>query len=540
MIQDIFLPEKFGTYYLFSQRVVGIDVTKTHVHATVLSMRGSIISVEKCITEPLNSNKSNHAERVIEALGTVMQQVGTVTKVHVSLPSSSVVFKEMRLPFTEYDKINMVIRFEAEPLLPFTAQDAVIDFIITDIDKDGTGSQVLVAAAQKQTIAEQLSLFEQAHIDPDIITVDMFALYGLYTQIPTYEAQEGTVILLVIDAQTTRMLAIHNKQPRIIRTLPHGIYHIAKEASSAIDNATPKQIMDHLIRFGLEKSEPPELAQAVQNSLTTFFDKIHFALNSTLTQLQNTNVSKILLLGPGMEIKGLTPFAQEKLQFPCELFDIQKLTENKRYRIRNNTNITQATVTSLAAAVPSPIMDKFNLRRGVFEPAKSNLLLKQLITAGILLVILFTALIAHNIIQTRRLKHEIQSSQTEAIEELKSRFPNVPEDEDDFDDVIESAKTELSQEESIWLAFSSQSRASFLEYLLALSTKINKAELGLVPEQLTIMDGLKGEITLKAKVRDFEALKQLEDALRRIKLFSYVEGQTTTDFTMKILLAQNN
>ena len=539
MIQDIFLPEKIGAYYIFSQRIVGIDITKTHIHATVITARGSIISIEQCISEPLNGDKSNHTERVIETLTKVMQQVGKVTQINVSLPSSAVVFKEMRLPFTEYDKINMVIRFEVEPLLPFVAQDAVIDFIITDTNQEQQGAQVLVAATQKQTIAEQLSLFEQANIDPSKITVDMFCLYGLYTQIPTYQSIEGTVILLDIDVQSTRILSIHNKQLRIISTLPYGIHNVAKNTSRAID-MTPQQIMDHLIRFGLEKSDPADLVQALKNSLTDSFNKIQFALNSMLTQLNETTVTKVILLGIGAEIKGMVPFAQDKLQFPCELFEIQNLTQNKQYKINSKANITQAGLISVATAVPSTITKHFNLRRGQFEQSKSVLLLKQLITSGVLLLILFASLITHSIIQSKRLHNEIQTSQNEAVEELKNRFPEIPEDEDDLDDAIESAKTALAQEESIWLAFSSQTRASFLEYLLELSTRINKQELGFVPEQITITDGTKGEITLKAKVRDFPALKKLEKALSKAKkLFSYVEEQTTTDFTMKILIARN-
>ena len=44
---------------------------------------------------------------------------------------------------------------------------------------------------------------------------------------------------------------------------------------------------------------------------------------------------------------------------------------------------------------------------------------------------------------------------------------------------------------------------------------------------------------MKAKVRDYDALKQLEHVLRQSTLFSYVEGQKTPDFTMKIVIAQN-
>jgi Tfp pilus assembly protein PilN len=141
-------------------------------------------------------------------------------------------------------------------------------------------------------------------------------------------------------------------------------------------------------------------------------------------------------------------------------------------------------------------------------------------------------------VQSRALKKELKLSEQETVEMLKDRFSNIPEDEDDLETIKETAESELKKEEEIWYAFTRQARASFLEYLLELSSRINKSELGFIPEQLTIVDGQEGQITLKARVRDFEALKKLEQVLRESKLFSYVEGQTSPDFTMKILVGK--
>lgn len=248
-------------------------------------------------------------------------------------------------------------------------------------------------------------------------------------------------------------------------------------------------------------------------------------------------ISKILLIGTGADIKDIAPFAQTILQAPCELFDGQKLSENKDYRINKNITVSSATLASVATALLAPPIAQFNLAKEEYAAPETSLFLKQIIVAGILIISLFGSLITHTVIQTRRLKKEIQTSQTEAVEELKKWFPSIPEEEDVLDDVVELAKNELKKEEDIWLAFSSQSRTSFLEYLLELSTHINKQELGFEPEQLTIVEGPIGQLTLKAKVRDFEALKQLEKTLHQSKLFSYIESPRLPEFTMKISVA---
>ncbi len=538
MIQDIFLPEKIGSYYIFRQRILGIDITKTHIHASLIVAKGSTITVSKQISASLNGEQQNHNERIIATLPSVCKQIGKFDQICTALPSSLIVFKELRLPFTTRDKISMVIHFEVAPLLPFSPHEAEIDFIITSVNKEEKNAQILVAAAQKKHIAEHISLFEQAGYKPKKITVDMFALYGLYNQIPTYKSLSGSVALIDLNMQTTSIVTILDTQLRIIRTLPYGLATVAKDAGSSAD-LKPQQVMDHLLRFGLEQGKSESSNQAIQNSLTAFFNKMQFALTSTFNQLQSTSIEKILLCGPGAEIKDIASFAQKQFGASCELFDIQKLTENKQYRIAPQVTLAQPVILSVAIALPTPAVEGFNLLKGEFAASGQTLLLKQLITAGVLVLILFGTIIAQTIIQSRSLRSEITASEQEAVEALKDRFPELPEDEDELDDVITSAKSELEKEEVVWRAFSSQHRASFLEYLLELTSRINKQDLGFIPEQISIVDGIQGEITLKAQVKDHPALIRLEQALRESKLFSYVEGQSDTSFTMKIIASRN-
>lgn len=534
MIQDVFLPKKIGNYYIFSQKVVGIDITKTHIHATIVKIHGTTTTIEKQLSESLNGDAQNHEERVKEKLPLLMQSIGKVGHIRTNIASTQAIFKEMRIPFTSYEKINLVIRFEVAPLLPFAVQDAIIDFIITHINQEDKSAQVLVAAVQKQYISQHLALFESAGVHPTAITIDMFALYGLYTQIPAYAELPDTVILLDLDMQSTRIVAIDNHQLRIIRSLPYGLATNNKDGNSPLK---PAEIADHLIRFGIDSNGKSEKNQALVNTLATYFTKIQFALNATIASLQNKNISKILLVGPGAEIKDIIPFAQSSLQLTCEIFDGQQLAHNKQYRINKNIHLSSPTLISVATALLCPPLEHFNLQKEEFAVPETSLLLKQIIVAAILIIALFGTLITHTVLQTRRLKKEINASQSEAVEELKNWFPEIPEEEEYLDDVVELAKNELKKEEDIWLAFSSQARTSFLEYLLELSTHINKQQLGFEPEQLTIVEGPIGQITLKAKVKDFEALKQLEKALHQSKLFSYIESPRLPDFTMKITVS---
>ena len=112
-----------------------------------------------------------------------------------------------------------MIGYEVEPLLPFALNDAVIDCIVTKEIREEKSSEVLVAAVQNQYIAQHLALFEAAGVQPEKVTIDLFAFYGLYRLIPAYAQQKGGIVLMEIEPQSTRMAYIYDGQLRFIRTL---------------------------------------------------------------------------------------------------------------------------------------------------------------------------------------------------------------------------------------------------------------------------------------------------------------------------------
>ena len=129
---------------------------------------------------------NNYNERAIAAIKLVSEKLDPYDVVYSSLSSSLAIFKELKLPFLTYDKIKMVVQYEIEPLLPFAANDAVIDFIIPKAHPQEGSSEILVAAVQNQHIVSHLQLFQAAGIDPEIIFIDLFVLYELYKKMPSY------------------------------------------------------------------------------------------------------------------------------------------------------------------------------------------------------------------------------------------------------------------------------------------------------------------------------------------------------------------
>jgi type IV pilus assembly protein PilM len=537
IIKNIFLPEKIGSNYIFKKRIIAIVIGKTTIIATKTFLKGHDTTIELIVEEKLEATsveESDH-DRISRTLKIVFDKIGSYDEVHLVIPSSLVVFKELKLPFTSREKISMIIGFEIEPLLPFSLKDAVIDFIITKQNKDDKSSELLVTAVQKQHIAEYSTFFELINIKIHTITVDTLALYSLYTAIPSYNQLRGGTALIDIGLYTTRITLMIDSQLKMIRTLPKGIIAITKKAALDL-NLSPNEVMEKLIRFGLEATESFEYTEKIEHAASSLWSDINFTFTSFAAQFLNRNpMTKVIILGEGSLIKGLLDSLSQKIIIPCELFRPEHLQEIKTIHIKNDVIITPVNIVSVSAAIPSLITDDYSLMYKEMSIPDNTTFIKQTIVLIMLTVSLFASLITHYSLQISKLKKEITASEQEALSTLKAKFKSL-EDTKKLVDAIDEAEEEVEKQKETWFAFSNQSRSSFLQYLLELTSKIDSKSIGLEVEQISIAEK---ELILKARVKDYEALKILERELGQSKLFSYVEPQENLQFSMKITLASN-
>jgi len=542
MIRNVLLPEKIGSYHLFAKRVIGFDINRIHVTATKVLFKGSSVTIEQSIEEKLDVDLVEHHERIAHAIKTIINQMPKYNEVRTAISSSVVVFKELHMPFSSHEQIKMAVEFEVDPLLPFSAQDAIIDFIITKVNPENNSADILVAAVQKHHIAEHLQPFELAGVDASVITVDLFALYGLYKRMPAYQATMDDVALIDLGSQTTGIGYIKDHRLSYIRSLPSGVNAIVRAVSKEL-NIQPGQAIREVIGFGINKEGDPKYTQAVSNAVKRFWKEVQFTVSSFMTSAQESiqedegssdNVAqrdiqgqlqkkqKVILLGMATDIEGLASFLQDDLGVVCELFDITSLTSNASVRIKTAHPITSAHIMSVSIALSSQEADSFNLRQKEFTSYTSRLLLKQLIMGIFLLIVLFGSLATFMFLQVHNLKKEADALEEVTIEQLKQRFKSINESEDKLEQVIESAEREVVSQEKLLSAFLQSSSSSVLTYLLELTDRLNAQELGLEVSQIAIKDG---KIIFKGKMRNeanYAGLRVLEQSLAESSLFKIV------------------
>lgn len=415
MIRELFLPRHIASRYIIPERVVGIDIARAYVSASQIYVKDTKITIERCINDPLEiGTNTTYEERVINALKNLKPQLNNYDLLRSTIPSSIAVIKELTLPFTQLEKIKMVLEYEIEPLLPFSAHDAVIDGIITKIIPEEQKAMVLVAAVPKEYIANHLQLLQAANLDPDVISIDFFDLYALYRMIAPHKEEQGAHVLIDIESHTTRIGYIYNGALRIVRTLPKGIINQVKLMSDSL-GMQPSAVMEQLMRNGFTHDDR-SFTQALREALDTFWQDIAFTLNS-LTAQSDHKIDTILLFGTGSEINGLTSFITEKTGTRCDKIDINQISHQKNIITKQNGTLAQNCILSLASALNFNDPSSFNLRKKEFTSSKTPLLIKQLMMAGMLSCILIFGLIGYTVYELSSLHLEISGS----TEELSKR-----------------------------------------------------------------------------------------------------------------------
>jgi len=514
MILNIFIPESVGTYYVMPHRTVGIYIGHDFIHATVVKAMGEKRIIEKFLKEPIIQ------EQVSEALKKILHEVGSYNSISTAVPSSLAIFKEITVPFTDHEKIKLILPFEVEPLLPFPLSEAVLDFIVIGVDETNKNSTILIAALKKEQLQEHLDIFSNAGVTPDRVTIDLLEIYGLYKSIAEYAKIPGTVVLLDIGMHTTNILVMMDGSLKMIRVLNKGIAFIINSLMREIKNVTEPEAYNLLFKSGFNE-------ESVRTGAFDFFNEIQFTLQAALSKIVSIGtVQKVFLIGPGAEIPHLTEFLTQFMNCPCDIMYMHKIIQDGIVIASSQERIPHDFYVSFATALSSTVTRDVNMRADYASKTEENLLFMQTIVAICLGLLIITTFSVYSFLTLRTFSNEAFNSEKESIEKLKKVFTFSKKGTiATLQTANALALAELKKEEDIWFALSSGNRFSFLTYLQELSSRIDREKLGLDLKKLIIRGGqgnTEDTMTLEGSVKDYDALRTFEEALNSSKMFKNI------------------
>ncbi len=490
MIRNIFLPQKINNYYLFKKRVVSFTFSKDSVSALCITLYGHTKTINTVITEKILHDQYETADlALLNAIKKIINSIGSYTELIVVVNSDHAIFKELTIPLLDEEKISQVIKFELENYLPFPIDNALFDFIITNQNKTEQKSDVFTVSLQQDVINKYAQPFIELGIKIDTFCIDAFAVYDLFSIINTVIDEKAKLIVVSSELKTVTLYLEKNILKKI---------RVLDQSFDTNNSQNNNESWWQALKFTFESCSENWTGEKETVLLGNYSSEI---INQASSQFINTyihiNTEKI--------ITGLA--------------------------INQSEGVVTETIplAGLAASLNLPLTENFNLQKSKNTTDFSKNTIINYATITTLLIIIYGSLSLNAFFEIQKFKNASEQIKKNIIKDLKTALPSLK--SNSAAESIRKAKTEITKEENIWFAFSSQTKHSFLTYLLELSTMIDRETLGLNLKKMTFN---KNGIILDGNVRSFDAVEELIKQLKNTNLFTQVPNLQKTEFSMPL------
>ena len=332
MLKHVLLPEKIKNYFFFKKRVLCLEINQAHVQGTLFVYNGSSVSIEKSEGIFLSDFSDQAVESCLKKLASSMKYDEVVT----TLSSSSIVFKELELPFIGKEKIGMIIGFEVEPYLPFSYQDAVLDFIVINEDTKNSTSKVLVAAARKTDVNHVTQYFTKAQLSVGQISIDLFAFYSLYQSVLYKSGRKVAEMFINIGLEATTIAYFNKGILDGVRTIPLGISSIAQKISAS-SNTSYYDVIQDMLQGDLSDEHSSIISAELDPFIAQFkMSMKYFEKSSAAYQ----DPHHLYVYGIGSCIHSIAELIQDKMTIVVSTLDVKKILQSCSVKIKSKLQVS--------------------------------------------------------------------------------------------------------------------------------------------------------------------------------------------------------
>lgn len=307
----------------------GIEVGAGGIKAVKLVLDGEGVRVAEFVNMPhkrvLSTPELNQDDATRLALGAFVNQYDlSKARIAVSVPGHAAFARFAKLPPVEPKQIPKIVRFEAEQQIPFSLEEVEWDFQ-TFRSPDSPDVEVGIFAATKERIRQQLQLYDDFGIVPDIVTLSPIAAYNAMAYDLVFdERTPGTVI---VDVGTTSTDLIIAEAGRVwVRTFPLGGHNFTQEIVDKFSVSYPKA---EKIKREVHKSKSARhVLQALRPIFSDLGQEIQRSIGYYQSLHSDSDLQRVIGLGSTFELQGIRKALQQQVQltvYTVEEFKLAKL-----------------------------------------------------------------------------------------------------------------------------------------------------------------------------------------------------------------------
>ena len=476
--------------------ILGLDIGPRHLRAVVLHS-GKRISALETIQIGADGGLRAALEE-LRARGVDCSVC--VTAIHPGRVS----LRNITMPFRDEKKIRQTIAFELEPSIPFSIEDALIDFAICDPSEP---VEVLAAAAHRGDVGEMIGAVE--NVFPEASFID---LNGVPLAVILAAKRKDCVLIVDVGSEKSVSVLIDGGRVRHVRAFDFGgdslTQIIAGTTGAEFPEAERKKLSGD---YGASLEKMNGACRGFARNVKATIEQ------AGAGKYAAAGPARIMLAGGGALFGGIKQAFESCFAVPAEMLD---LTELEDFEI--DSALPEAWTPQMNGALALALRGAkrsagFDFRRGQFELRKNAVKLqKDLRWAALMMMVVLAALLVDQGAgyYLDRLKLNRVKAAVNGV--FMANCPEVTK----IVDPVQQFRTKISEAKKLSLG----PGAPFLDLLGEINTLVPQSS-GMLITNL-VYDGERIEI--KAEAASFDTAEEIKKALAGSSRFKNISISSVT------------
>jgi len=316
---------------------LGIDLGSTSVKVALVkkSKRGYDLLNFGMVSLPPDSivdGMVENPEAVVDGIKKLIQaeKLAGYRQCVFTISGQSVIIKKITVPLMSEDDLAESIQQEAEQYIPFDIEEVNVDFQVVkaegELPKSGEKPpegddrqmDVLLVAAKKDIIRDQVALLQQAGLKPTVADLDVFALENSFELSMGLDVDD-TFALVNIGATTTNINIVEQGITAFTRDMPAGGANITEAIQKGL--SVPYVDADNIklghLPEGVKKNE---VAILVRQGVSSLCKEISGSLDN-FHKTSDGRVRRLYICGGGALMEGMESMMAKELGLECKLIN---------------------------------------------------------------------------------------------------------------------------------------------------------------------------------------------------------------------------
>ena len=237
-----------------------------------------------------------------------------------------VIIKRITMASMKERELDAMIHEEAEQYIPFDINEVYLDFHVLaagdesteagEREEDEDRMEVVVVAAKKDIIDDQINLLKIAGLNLSAMDVDAFALQNSFEISANEDEAKGCFALVNVGAEELGINAIKEGVSMFTRDSSYGGSQITKSIMSQFNVSFEEAEKIKLGGGDIEEEKAGHLEEIFNTVVSSWVREIQRALDFLVTAYPDDTVEKIMLAGGSCRCPGFREHLESETDIP--------------------------------------------------------------------------------------------------------------------------------------------------------------------------------------------------------------------------------